>query len=226
MRMMFTGLVEELGTLQSIRKGANSALLTIEAREVLSDIKTGDSIAVNGVCLTATAYDGRSFTADVMAETLAKSNLGDLRPGDRVNVERALRVGDRLGGHFVSGHIDGVGTIVKKESFDIAVVITIAAPAKLMRYIIQKGSVAIDGTSLTVVDFAGDKFSVSIIPHTAHATTLGHKGVGQTVNLEADMIGKFIERLISLRGDEAGGDAVKNNKSDLSMDLLIKNGFI
>lgn len=218
---MFTGLVEELGTLRSVRKGADSALLTIEAEKVLGDLKIGDSVAVNGVCLTVTTYEGKSFTADVMAETLTRSNLGDLKPGDRVNLERALRLGDRLGGHLVSGHIDGVGTIVNKERFDIAIVITVAAPREVMRYIIEKGSVAIDGTSLTVVDFAGEKFSVSLIPHTAHVTTLGHKNVGQTVNLEADIIGKYIERLLVTRGETTGED-----NSGISMELLMKNGFI
>lgn len=218
---MFTGLVEELGTLRAVRKGADSALLTIEAEKVLGDLKIGDSVAVNGVCLTVTTYDGKSFTADVMAETLSKSNLGDIKPGDRVNLERALRLGDRLGGHLVSGHIDGVGTIVNKERFDIAIVITVSAPREVMRYIIKKGSIAIDGTSLTVVDFAGEMFSVSLIPHTAHATTLGYKNIGQTVNLEADIIGKYIERLLSSRGDVAGED-----NPGVTMEVLMKNGFV
>jgi len=218
---MFTGLVEELGTLRSVRKGADSALLTIEVEKILNDLKIGDSIAVNGVCLTVTNFGGNFFTADVMAETLVKSNLGDLRPNDRVNLERALRLGDRLGGHLVSGHIDGVGTIVNKERFDIAIIITIAAPREVMRYVIKKGSVAIDGTSLTVVDFAGEKFRVSLIPHTAHSTTLGYKKVGDTVNLEADIVGKYIERLLVDRGKATGED-----NSGVSMELLLKNGFI
>jgi len=218
---MFTGLVEELGIIRSVRKGANSALLVIEAEKVLDDLKTGDSVAVNGVCLTVTTLEGKSFTADVMAETLVKSNLGELKPGDRVNLERALRLGDRLGGHLVSGHIDGVGTITNKERFDIATLVTISAPEEVMRYIIKKGSVAIDGTSLTVVDFAGEKFTVSLIPHTAHATTLGHKNAGQTVNLEADIIGKYVERLLGTRGATAGEES-----AGITMELLVKNGFV
>lgn len=218
---MFTGLVEELGTIRSIRKGTNSALLTIEAEKILDDIKIGDSVAVNGVCLTVTAFEGKAFTADVMAETLAKTNLGALNPGDRVNLERALRLGDRLGGHLVSGHIDGTGIIINKERFDIATLVTIKAPEEVMRYIIKKGSVAIDGTSLTVVNFSKDNFTVSLIPHTARATTLGYKKVGQIVNLEADIIGKYIERLMT-----TGDKMINKNSRGVSMELLIENGFI
>ncbi len=219
---MFTGLVEELGVLRSVRKGSDSALLTVEAKKVFDDLKIGDSVAVNGVCLTITDYEGKLMTADVMSETLSKSNLGDLRPGDKVNLERALRMGDRLGGHLVSGHIDGVGTIANKEVFDIAILITIAAPKEVMRYIIKKGSVAIDGTSLTVVDFADGQFKVSLIPHTAHATTLGHKKRGHSVNLEADIVGKYIERLLGYKTK----DEPDNHNSGISFELLMKNGFM
>lgn len=218
---MFTGLVEELGILREMRRGPHSALLTINAQKIPADLKIGDSVSVNGVCLTVTAFDNQSITADVMAETLDKSNLGDLKPGDRINMERALRLGDRLGGHLVSGHIDGVGTIIKKETFDIAVLITISALAEVMRYIIKKGSVAVDGTSLTVVDRREEMFTVSLIPHTAHATTLGHKDVGQTVNLEGDMIGKYVEQLLKFQQHKEFG-----GKSDVTMELLVKNGFV
>jgi riboflavin synthase len=219
---MFTGLVEELGILRSVRKGPDSALLNVEAKNIFTDLKIGDSVAVNGVCLTVTSYEGQCFTADVMSETLAKSNLGELKSGDRVNLERALRLGDRLGGHLVSGHIDGVGTITNMERFDIATLITISAPKEVMRYIIKKGSVAVDGTSLTVVDFAGDKFTVSLIPHTAHATTLGYKKRGASVNLEADIVGKYIERLLGSK-DETVPNA---GNSGLSLEFLMKNGFV
>jgi len=215
---MFTGIVEELGTLRGVSRGADSARLIIGAEKVLEDARVGDSIAVNGVCLTVVHIEPREFTADVMAETLSKTSLGALNPGDRVNLERALRLGDRLGGHLVSGHIDGVGIITRLERRDIATLITIRAPGEVMRYIIKKGSVAVDGISLTVVDFKPDNFQVSLIPHTAHSTTLGYKKVGDTVNLEADVIGKYVERLIVSRGDNAG-------ESKISLSFLAEHGF-
>jgi riboflavin synthase len=220
---MFTGLVEEKGKLISLRRGADSAHLKIGARLVMSGMQTGDSIAVNGVCLTVTTFDEGAFTADVMAETLAKTNLGELQAGDRVNLERAMRLGDRLGGHLVSGHIDGVGTIIKKERHDIATLITVAAPPAVMRYIIKKGSVAVDGTSLTVVDFNEDSFQVSLIPHTAHATVLGEKKPGDRVNLEGDMIGKYVERWLGARQRE---ESEKAPSKGLSAELLAEHGFV
>jgi len=215
---VFTGIVEELGTLLGIRHGADSARLIIGAEKVLEDVQVGDSIAVNGVCLTVVQFNSREFTADVMPETLAKTNLGALKPGDRVNLERALQLGDRLGGHLVSGHIDGVGIITRIQRRDIASLVTIRAPEEVMRYIIKKGSVAIDGVSLTVVDFQPESFEVSLIPHTAHATTLGHKKVGDAVNLEADVIGKYIEKLIVSRGGNA-------KESKISLSFLAEHGF-
>ncbi|SFR05402.1 riboflavin synthase [Desulfoscipio geothermicus] len=220
---MFTGLVEEKGKLISLRRGADSAHLKIGARLIMGGMQTGDSIAVNGVCLTVTTFDEGTFTADVMAETLAKTNLGELQAGDRVNLERAMRLGDRLGGHLVSGHIDGVGTIIKKERHDIATLITVAAPLAVMRYIIKKGSVAVDGTSLTVVDFNEDSFQVSLIPHTAHATVLGEKKPGDRVNLEGDMIGKYVERWLGARQREEGEKAPSKG---LTADLLAEHGFV
>ena len=216
---MFTGIIEEIGVLRSIKRGSDSAQLVIEAEKVVQDSQVGDSIAVNGVCLTAVRFDNRQFTADVMAETLAKTNLGLLHSGDKVNLERALRLGDRLGGHMVSGHIDGVGTIIKQERQDIATLVTVRAPREIMRYLIKKGSVAIDGTSLTVVDLETQHFRVSLIPHTAHATVLGTKRVGATVNLEADIIGKYIEKL-------AGPKEEARQESRLNMSFLTEHGFL
>lgn len=217
---MFTGIVEELGAVASLQRGADSANLAIVARVVLQQLKLGDSIAVNGVCLTVTSFNDRQFSADVMAETLAKTNLGSLKPGDKVNLERALAFGDRLGGHLVSGHIDGVGRIIKLARHDIAMVVTIAAPTEVMRYIIRKGSVAIDGISLTVVDYTPDSFSVSLIPHTAAATTLGFKQVGASVNLEGDMIGKYIEKWFT------AGAAKERPGQGMSAEFLARHGFL
>ncbi|NLI13264.1 riboflavin synthase [Pelotomaculum propionicicum] len=216
---MFTGIVEELGIISAVRRGADSAQLVIEASKVLEGSRVGDSIMVNGVCLTAVHFGATGFTADVMAETLDKSNLGGLRTGDRVNLERALRLSDRLGGHLVSGHIDAVGKIAGRRQYDIAILIEIKAPAEVLRYIIKKGSVAIDGTSLTVADLGPDSFQVSLIPHTAHMTTLGFKKPGDTVNLEGDLIGKYVERLLNLQENSTG-------KSKLSMSFLAEHGFL
>lgn len=212
-----------MGQLISLRRGADSARLKISARRIMDGLAAGDSIAVNGVCLTVTDFAGNAFNADVMAETLAKTNLGALLPGDRVNLERALRLGDRLGGHLVSGHIDGVGEITGREKHDIATLITISAPPAVMRYIIKKGSVAIDGTSLTVVDYGPEYFVVSLIPHTARATILGDKKPGGRVNLEGDLIGKYVERWVN-----AGKDTKEENREGGSItgDFLAKHGFL
>lgn len=215
---MFTGIVEELGVIKAVRRGADSAQLVIGAVKVIEGSRVGDSIMVNGVCLTSVFFRDRQFTADVMAETLDKSNLGILKTGDRVNLERALRLGDRLGGHIVSGHIDGSGTITRLEKNDIAMLVTIKAPEVVMRYIIEKGSIAIDGISLTVVSFAKDAFQVSLIPHTARETTLGFKNIGDTVNLEGDIIGKYVERMMGLRNP--------GNDSKVSMSFLAEHGFL
>jgi riboflavin synthase len=220
---MFTGLVEELGLLRAMARGADSARLSIEAREVLKNVRLGDSIAVNGVCLTVVEFNGGLFAADVMAETLAKSNLGRLKPGDRVNLERAMALGDRLGGHLVSGHVDGVGTITGKEKRDIATIVTISAPLEVIRYIIKKGSIAVDGASLTVVDFNANSFQVSLIPHTAHKTTVGFKNIGESVNLESDLVGKYIERLMEPRA-APGQDGAKGG--GITLEYLVEKGFM
>ena len=218
---MFTGLVEELGKIKSITKGTKSARLTIEGQVVLQDVKLGDSIAVNGTCLTVVEYTQRSFTADVMPETVKSTVLAELKPGDAVNLERTLRLGDRLGGHIVSGHVDGVGVIRSKERSDNAIVVTIEAPPQVMRYIIAKGSIAIDGTSLTIVDYGTDWFSVSLIPHTASLTTVGLKETGSKVNLEADVLGKYVAKLLGL----PHSDEKKQASSGLTMEFLQQHGF-
>lgn len=216
---MFTGLVAELGHLRQITFGADSARLNIAASHILTDLALGASIAVNGVCLTVVRFGKDYFEADVMAETLAKTNLGRLCPGDKVNLEPALRLGERLGGHLVSGHIDGVGLISGQEKKDIALVVEIEAPKEVLRYLVPKGSVAIDGISLTVVECRPSAFTVSLIPHTAKVTTLGYKTVGHQVNLEADMIAKYVERLLAPHKDRAGG-------SKLTMEYLAQHGFL
>ena len=192
---MFTGIVEETGTILNIKKGAHSAVLSIQTEKILEDVHLGDSIAVNGVCLTVTSFQKNYFTADVMHETLNRSSLAQLRPGKHVNLERAMIAGGRFGGHIVSGHIDGTGRIAQIQKDDNAVWYTIQAEQKLLRYIVEKGSIAIDGISLTVAGVTKTGFSVSIIPHTVQITTLGEKRTGDLVNLETDLIGKYVEKL-------------------------------
>lgn len=194
---MFTGIVEELGTVRALVRGPASARLTVAAHKTLEGTRVGDSIAVNGACLTVTGLERGAFTADVMAETLARTNLGELRPGDRVNLERALRLGDRLGGHLVTGHVDGVGVLADRRRQDIAELITIQAPPEVLRYLVPKGAIAVDGISLTVVDYDTGSFRVAIVPHTARHTTLGFKERGARVNLEVDMIGKYVAKLLA-----------------------------
>ena len=190
---MFTGIVEEVGRLRSAdRAAAGGALLTFEASLVLDGSGIGDSIAVNGCCLTVVALGEGWWAADVVAESLGRTNLGQLRPGDPVNLERPLRADGRLGGHLVQGHVDGVGTI-RRAAPDLE----IEAPASLLRYVVDKGSITVDGTSLTVVAALADGFTVAIIPHTAEVTVLGTKAAGATVNLEVDVIAKYAERLLA-----------------------------
>lgn len=235
---MFTGIVEEVGTLASIRKGAHSCALTVRAQTVLEDVRIGDSIATNGVCLTVTSFSHDTFSADVMHETLNRSSLGALRVGSPVNLERAMAADGRFGGHIVSGHIDGIGTIASIAEDDNAVWYVITAPADIMRLIVEKGSIAIDGISLTVASVSADGFSVSIIPHTRAQTNLASKRVGDSVNLENDCIGKYVERLLGESGfislkhtavrsnmtAHAGAGAVAES-SGITKDFLIRNGF-
>lgn len=219
---MFTGIIEEMGQVISLEKGSASGRLAVEASLILTDVKIGDSIAVNGVCLTVACFSSSSFSVDIMAETLSKSTLGDLRAGSRVNLERALRLSDRLGGHLVQGHVDGTGRILEDKTVDIARIIKIAAPAEVMKYVVAKGSIAIDGISLTVVEAGEGSFSVSLIPHTAAMTTLGFKGPGDKVNLESDIIGRYIERLLGKSGNGSGPD----RSTRLNTAFLAENGFI
>jgi len=200
---MFTGIIEEMGVIQAFDRLKRSSQLSVLAKTVLEDLAVGDSITVNGVCLTATGRTDKEFTADVSPETLTVTNLGALKTGDAVNLERAVQVNSRLGGHLVSGHIDGVGLIRDRRQEEDAWLLTIEMPKELLRYCIKKGSIAVDGISLTINQVADKSIEVAIIPHTAKATTLGLKGVGTTVNLECDMIGKYLERLLLERGSEA-----------------------
>ena len=222
---MFTGIVEEIGTIVNIKHGSKSEILTIKGPVVTSDSKLGDSIAVNGVCLTATTISGDTFTADVMAETMRRSSLGELKKGSKVNLERAMLANGRFGGHIVSGHIDGTGVIASFEKEDNAIWVTINADAGILKYIVEKGSIAMDGISLTVAYVDSKCFKVSIIPHTASETTLLSKQNGDTVNLENDIIGKYVDKLLTFAGN---GNLVQANskKSGIDLDFLAKNDFI
>lgn len=217
---MFTGIVEELGIVRDLRLLPNSGQLTLEGKIVLQGTQIGDSIAVNGVCLTVIRQSEREFTVDVMAETLAKTNLAELKSGSRVNLERALQLQTRLGGHLVSGHVDGVGNIRRITPWGIARVYEINAPPALLPFMLPKGSIAIDGISLTIIDVEDDYFTVSLIPHTSEQTTLRFKGIGANVNLETDLIGKYVARFMGLNTSSA------ENKKDLSLNFLAENGFI
>lgn len=216
---MFTGIIEEIGTIQSIQQGEKSSRLTIVAKKVVGDLKYGDSVATNGVCLTVCEMHGNTFTADVMAQTLRNSSLGSLRIGSRVNLERALQLSTRLGGHLVSGHIDCQGEIVSIHNEDIARWVEIKIPQDLMRYLVEKGSVAIDGISLTVAKLTPTTFSVSTIPVTQEDTTLAEKKIGDKVNIELDILAKYTERLLGFKVEETP-------KSKVNMEFLRENGFL
>lgn len=216
---MFTGIVEEIGELKKIRKGAKSSELTIIADKVLEDTKIGDSIMTSGICLTVTSMTDNQFTVDVMSETLNRTSLGDMSSGSKINLERALNLQTRLGGHMVSGHIDRTGIITAFRKDDNAVWVTVKTPSELLRYIIEKGSIAIDGISLTVAAVSDEDFQVSIIPHTAEETTLLQHDVGDKVNLEVDLIGKYVEKLLGLSSQKD----VK--KTALTESFLKDNGF-
>lgn len=194
---MFTGIVEELGTIARLDRGTDSARLTVRGPLVTSDATHGASIAVNGVCLTVVEHADGEFTVDVMAETLSRSSLGSLRAGDRVNLERAMAAGGRFGGHVVQGHVDGTAQVLERVPGDRWEVVRLSLPAGLARYVIEKGSITVDGVSLTVASVDDTSFTVSLIPTTLDLTTLGHKGIGDLVNLEVDVLAKYVERLMS-----------------------------
>lgn len=216
---MFTGIIEEVGEIVSIKKGAQSAVITIAAKEVMKDIHLGDSIAMNGVCLTVCSFDNRSYSVDVMHETLNMTNLGQLKSGSKVNLERAMAADGRFGGHIVAGHVDGLGTIISMTQDDNAVWFKIGTDRHVLKYIVHKGSITIDGISLTVAEVTDQTFSISMIPHTGAHTTLLSKKPGDSVNLETDIIGKYVEKLLHFKEEE------EKPASRISMDFLREHGF-
>lgn len=213
---MFTGIVEEIGTVERIDL-AGLAPLTIRCATVLEGTRLGDSIAVNGVCLTVVAMTDRSFTAHVQPVTRRQSNLGDLRPGDPVNLERSVAAGQRLGGHYVQGHVDGVGRVVSLTGEGAALIVRLAVPSELLRYVVERGFVAVDGASLTVMRLRPDGFDVSLVSHTQQAITLPRKRLGAPVNVEVDVVGKYVERLLGGRATVSEG---------ITVDLLEQSGFL
>lgn len=215
---MFTGIIEELGTVKSLNMSGNSGSINIKAHKVLEKTQIGDSIAVNGICLTVTTLQPDGFTADVMAETVRRSSLGSAKAGDKVNLERAMSAEGRFGGHIVSGHIDGTGTIMEYRKEENAVWLTIGTSAEILELIVEKGSICIDGISLTVAAVSDSDFSVSIIPHTGEETTLLKKKPGDKVNLENDVVGKYVQKLLGLKSQE-------KKESALTMDMLRDYGF-
>ncbi|MFJ7977151.1 riboflavin synthase [Peribacillus sp. NPDC096379] len=212
---MFTGIVEDVGMVQSLKRGIQSMALTIESPKIVEDVQLGDSISVNGVCLTVIEFTNRLFTVDVMPETVKASTIKLLKPGAKVNLERAMSAQGRFGGHFVSGHIDGTGTITKKEHKENAVYYTIKLAEGLAQYCIPKGSIAIDGTSLTIFQIEKNEITISLIPLTHKDTILGQKNVGEVVNVENDLIGKYIVQQIKNNGQTTG----------LTASFLLENGF-
>ncbi|MDR1089294.1 MAG: riboflavin synthase [Coriobacteriales bacterium] len=237
---MFTGIIEAVGTLERVQRARASSALTLERPRCFDDLRLGDSVAVDGVCLTVARLDAQSFCADVMHETLERSTLGGLRRGSRVNLERALPVTGRFGGHIVSGHIDGCGTLARIEQDDNAHWYTVEADGGILRYVVLKGSIALDGISLTVAQLTPRSFSVSIIPHTSEETTLSTKRVGDTVNIENDVLGKYVERLLTYPHSSdkqygarstahAAADTTASpagsSGSRITAELLVRNGF-
>lgn len=220
---MFTGIIEEVGQITAVVRGQRSSQLWVQGAVIMDDLKLGDSVAVNGVCLTVSQLSGNKWMADVMSETLRRSNLGDLKGGSAVNLERAMPANGRFGGHMVAGHIDGTGHIIQITKDDNAVIFEIEASQQILRYIIKKGSIAIDGISLTVVDMTANSFKVSVIPHTVKQTILGVKKAGDPVNLENDLVGKYIERLLLNPAPKT--DRNQEKSSGLTIDFLAEAGF-
>ncbi|MDD6097022.1 MAG: riboflavin synthase [Firmicutes bacterium] len=216
---MFTGIVEEKGIIRSLNINGSSGTIRIESRKVLEGTSIGDSIAVNGICLTVTSMGDGFFTADVMAETVRRSSLGILSQGSEVNLERAMAANGRFGGHIVSGHIDGTGTVRSLVREENAIWVTIETPPEILKYIVHKGSICIDGISLTVASVGSDNFKVSVIPHTGSETTLLSKRPGSPVNLENDIIAKYVERLMNYKEEE------NNSSSGITMEMLAELGI-
>lgn len=216
---MFTGLIQDVGTVRSLRRSGDAVRLCVSTRFPMDDLALGESIAVNGVCLTAVSFGGGSFEADLSPESLERSTLGDLVPGSAVNLERALRLCDRLGGHLVSGHVDGIATVVQRRQDANAVRFTFRVSPGISRYLVEKGSVAIDGISLTVNEVAGESFGLAVIPHTLAATTLKNALPGCRVNVETDMLGKYVERLLKGEEPSPGGKGV-------DLQFLANHGFL
>lgn len=216
---MFTGIVEELGIIRKLHVSGHSGSIEIEAHKVLQNTNVGDSIAVNGICLTVTALGKDFFTADIMAETVRRSSLKNATSGDFVNLERAMAADGRFGGHIVSGHVDGTGTILSMKKEENAVWVTISAPPSIMKFIVEKGSVCLDGISLTVAAVGESDFKVSVIPHTGGETTLLKKKAGNTINIENDIIGKYVDRLLNFK------DSSPSESGGITMDFLRKYDF-
>lgn len=217
---MFTGIVEEMGAVTMIEKTLAGTRMSILASTVMSDLNVGDSVSVNGTCLTVVSKGDSNFSVDVSSETLSVTTLGQLTPGAPVNLERAMKLSERIGGHLVAGHVDGVGTIRSRHQEGNAIFFTIEAPSEILRYCVAKGSVTVDGISLTINDLSDHGFSVAIIPHTARVTTLGLKQVNDTVNLESDLIGKYVERLLQERSQ------LPKSTPLIDKDYLQKRGLI
>ncbi len=214
---MFTGIIEEIGKIESVQSSKEAIIFTIGAKHILHDVSLGDSISVNGVCLTVTQFSNASFSVDVMPETVRSTSLAQLKKGSPVNLERAMAANGRFGGHFVSGHVDGTGKIVKKKQVSNAVYYEIQVPEELTNTLIHKGSITIDGISLTIFGLEKEKVVISIIPHTLGETILGTKGVGDIVNIECDMVGKYIKKFVTQQ--------VSPKSSSLSKSFLEENGF-
>ncbi|KAA0965009.1 riboflavin synthase [Sporosarcina sp. ANT_H38] len=215
---MFTGIIEEIGTVSAVRSATNSLQLAIRCTKVLSDVEKGDSLAVNGVCLTVSDFSSNQFTADVMPETVKATTLQTLRTGSSVNLERAMAANGRFGGHIVSGHVDGTGEIVSVRQKENAVYMEISIATELLKYLVPKGSVTVDGTSLTVFGVTGSGFIISLIPVTQDDSIIGRKRAGDRVNVECDMLAKYIERLMTTNKE--------NSTGGLTMDTLIASGFL
>lgn len=218
---MFAGIVEEMGAVKSLEKTLAGTRLTVLAKTVMDDLQIGASVSVNGACLTVVKRDDKEFTVDVSPETLGVTNLGKLSAGSPVNLERAMKLNERIGGHLVAGHVDGVGTVRGRKQDSNAIVLTFEAPPDVLRYCISKGSITVDGVSLTINEVTDRLFSIAIIPHTAKVTTLGIKQIGDTVNLESDLIGKYVERLLQERGQ-----LQPKSEIVIDRDYLQKRGLI